>query len=139
MITPQMILNVRYEIGDTDLSLPILSDAEYTYFLTKNEENINKTALDAARVILFKLSIRSEDSTVDIFSIKGSKAAEAYKNALILFITNPSLNKILDGVSPYFGGVSQSDMSANESNTDNVIFETGNSNVEIQTNNPFLY
>lgn len=117
------IQKVRYEIGDTDPSLPILNDAEYEYFLEKNANSVGRSALDAAKTILFKLSQRGEES-VDIFSIKGNKAAEQYRLALQMYLKDPNLNPVLNNVKAYFGGVSKSDMQANDANADNNLVPT---------------
>lgn len=117
------IQKVRYEIGDTDPSLPILNDTEIEYFLEKNNYNLNRTCLDAARVILFKLSQRGEE-TVDIFSIKGNKSAEQYRLALQMYIKDPNLNPVLQNVRGYVGGVSKSDMEANDAVADNNVVPT---------------
>lgn len=114
---------IRYELGDTDVSFPIMSDSEYEYFLEKNNYNVIKASLDAARVILFKLAQRGEE-TVDIFSIKGTKAAEQYRLALQMYIKDPNLNPVLNNVRGYFGGVSISDMEANDANSDNNLVPT---------------
>ena len=90
MITPEMINAVRFEVGDLSQELPFLNDDSYIYFLEKNKENIRKASLDAARVIMLNLSINANDRTVDILSIKGGKAAEAYREALRLFLSNPN-------------------------------------------------
>lgn len=129
-VTPDMINAVRLETADFDPSLPILSDSEITYFLTKNNESIRKASLDAARVILMKLA-QTGDDIVGIISIKGSKIAEQYRLALELYLKSPHLNPILDGLGSfadsngttqnpvYAGGISNSDMLANVSNSDN--------------------
>ncbi len=117
------IQKVRYELGDTDISFPLLTDIEYEYFLEKNNDSIVRTAIDAAKTILMKLSMRGE-STVDIFSIKGNKAAEQYRLALQLYIKDPSLNPLINNVRGYVGGVSISDMEANDGNLDNNLVPT---------------
>lgn len=114
------ILDIRYELGDTSPEFPIMSDAEITYFLNKNDSNLHRTAMDVAKSILFKLSTRS-DETVDLFSIKGSQAAKNYMAALKLYISNPDLNKMYDNVMPYASGISKSDMEANDATLDNNI------------------
>jgi hypothetical protein len=119
MATAQEIQTLRYELADTDTTLPILSDAEYAYFIDKNAGSIRRAMLDAARTILFKLSINSTDSTVDIFSIKGSKAAQQYIEALKLFLRDPNLNPALTLGGGYAGGISKQDMQNNVDNTDN--------------------
>lgn len=112
------IQKVRLEVGDTEVDLPILTDEEYEYFLEKNSGSVRRASIDAAKTILFKMSMRS-DETVDIFSFKGSKAAQSYVMALTLFLKNPDLNPILQNAMPYGSGVSISEMNANDSNTDN--------------------
>ena len=112
------IQDLRYELGDTSVEFPIMSDAEYTYFLDKNSGSLQRASLDAAKSIMLKLSMRS-DSVVDIFSIKGSQAAKNYMQALQMYIKNPDLNKIFDNLMPYAGGISKTDMLTNDANLDN--------------------
>jgi hypothetical protein len=115
------VQDIRYEIGDTDGNFPILADDEINYYLTKNSDTLSQTCIDCARAILMKLSLRAEDTTVDIFSVKGSKAAESYRQALVLYISNPMLNPVLKNAQGWFGGVSVSQMQNNDSNLDNNI------------------
>jgi hypothetical protein len=117
MASAEDILKVRYELADTDPVFQFLSDSEIVYFLDKNEQSVRRSMLDCAKTILFKLSMRG-DETVDIFSFKGSKAAEAYKNALHLFIKNPAFNPALTLAAAYAGGISRSDIEANEADED---------------------
>lgn len=117
-ITPEMILQVRYEVGDVSVELPILSTDEYTYFLSKNQESIRRASLDAAKTILFKLSLSSGRKTIDILSIDNSRSASSYREALMAFVKNPELNGSLGNLLPYAGGISKSDMAKN--NTDDV-------------------
>ena len=111
---------LRYELGDVSPAFPIMSDEEYRYFLSKNDYVVRRAAMDAAKSIMFKLSMR-DDSSVDIFSIKGSAAARNYMQALLMFIKNPDLNSLYDKVQGYAGGISKADMQANDSNLDNNI------------------
>ena len=113
MVTPEMISAVRMEVGDLSVELPFLTDDVYTYFLTKNNENIRRSSLDAARVILLNLSINSNDRTVDVLSIKNSKAAEAYREALRLFVTNPNLNSMYAYLTAYGSGIDRNEMLTN--------------------------
>lgn len=117
MASAEDILKVRYELADTDPVFQFLSDSEISYFLDKHSQSINRSMLDCAKTILFKLSMRG-DETVDIFSFKGAKAAEAYRDALHLFIKNPAFNPALTLANAYAGGISRSDMQANESDED---------------------
>lgn len=111
---------LRIELGDTSPEFPIMSDDEYNYFLSKHDWNIRRASMDAAKSIMLKLSMRT-DETVDIFSIKGASAAKNYMQALQMFIKNPDLNSMYDKVQGYAGGISKADMLANDSNLDNNI------------------
>jgi hypothetical protein len=110
---------VRIELGDTS-ELPVMSDEEINYFLSKNNWNIQRTCLDVAKSMLLKLSMVS-DQTVDIFSIRGSAAAKQYMQALKMYITDPNLNQALQNLQGYAGGISKADMLANDNNVDNNI------------------
>lgn len=114
------IQKVRIEVADLDPGFPLLADDEYSYLLEKNNNSIVRASVDAARIILLKLS-QQTDETVSIFSIRGSKAAEQYRLALELYIKNPQLNPLYNNLQGYFGGVSISDMEANNANCDNNI------------------
>ena len=116
------IQKVRIEVADLDPGFPLLADDEYSYLLEKNNNSIVRASVDAARIILLKLS-QQTDETVSIFSVKGSKAAEQYRLALELYIKNPQLNPLYNNLQGYFGGVSISDMEANAANPDNNIVE----------------
>lgn len=111
---------LRIELGDTSAEFPIMTDDEYNYFLSKHDWNIRRASMDAAKSIMLKLSMRT-DETVDIFSIKGSSAAKNYMQALQMFIKNPDLNTLYDKVQGYAGGISKADMLANDANLDNNI------------------
>jgi len=112
------IQDIRYELTDTDVNFPILSDAEITYYLTKNSSNLARTSMDCARAILMKLSMR-DNFTVDIFAVRSSGTAQQYMLALQLYIKDPNLNPLMQNLQGYVGGVSISDMQANDSNSDN--------------------
>lgn len=112
------VQKVRLSVGDIDPSLPILSDTDYEYFLEKNNNNITRAGLDAARSVLLVLSQRT-DETVDIFSVRGSKAAESYRLALQLFLRDPSMNPVLQNCQGWFGGTSNTDILDNLNNADN--------------------
>ena len=132
------IQKVRIEVADLDPGFPLLSDDEYSYILEKNNNSIVRAATDAARIILLKLS-QQTDETVSIFSVRGSKAAEQYRLALELYIKNPQLNPLYNNLQGYFGGVSLSDMSANNSNADNNIVENPGSTNQMFATGPFTY
>lgn len=112
------VQQVRLLIQDNEPGLYILADEEIEFLLERNANSVNAASIEAARIVLFKLSQRGEES-VDIFSIKGGKAAEQYRLALQLYLKDPMLNPILNNVRGYVGGVSKSDMQANDANADN--------------------
>lgn len=115
------VQQIRFELGDTDQTFPILGDDEIQYFIDKNQGSLGKSCMDCARTILLKLSMRAGEETVDIFTVRGEKAAKSYMEALKLYITNPYLNPLSQVLQGYFGGVSISDKTSNNQNTDNNI------------------
>ena len=130
------IQKVRIEVADLDPGFPLLADDEYSYLLEKNNNSIVRASVDAARIILLKLS-QQTDETVSIFSVKGSKAAEQYRLALELYIKNPQLNPLYNNLQGYFGGVSISDMEANAANPDNNIVENPGKTDSLYQTGPF--
>ena len=131
-----LIQQVRLEVADLDPSFPLLADSDYEYLLLKHNNSVVRAAVDAARIILLMLSQRT-DETVSIFSVRGSKAAEQYRLALELYIKNPQLNPLYNNLQGYFGGVSLSDMSANNSNADNNIVKNPGKTDALFTTGPF--
>jgi len=114
-LTPIQI--IRLTVQDSTPGLYIISDEEIQYFLDKNESNINRTALDCARVILLNLSMRS-NCTVDVLSLSSSKVAQEYRLSLQMFLRDPSMNPVLTNCQGYAGGISVSDMQSNVDNPD---------------------
>lgn len=139
--TPADILKVRIEVSDTEAGLYILPDVTYEYFLNKNGGSIARSALDAAKTILFKLSIESTDEVISILSLKGSKAAEQYRLALELYLKSPSLNPLYQNATLWAGNISKSEISTNNNTLDNNIPSLAISNSECldtTPDNPFL-
>lgn len=120
-ITPEMIQSVRWETGDVSIDLPIMSNEELTYYLSKHNESIRRASLDVAKTILFKISMTSSRRTVDILSIDSTKTATAYKEALLTYIKNDALNGALGNLLPYAGGISKSDIEANNTGDNNYV------------------
>lgn len=116
-----LIQQVRLLVQDNDVTFPFLSDAEVEFFLERNENNVDRSAIEAAKVILLQLSMRSSSETVDMFTITGKNAAEQYRMALELFLKSPSMNPVLNGIVPYAGGISLADIQSNNDNIDNNI------------------
>ena len=137
MATLTDIQKLRVEVGDTDVSFPILDDSSYQYFLDKHSNNLNRAALDAARAILFQLSTRNSE-TVDVFSVKNT-SAESYRQALLLYIKDPTLNPLYQNLKGYVGGVSVSDMQKNNANLDNNIIQSPSDSGELVNTSFFTY
>ena len=97
-LTP--LQQVRLLVQDNVPGLYFCSDDEVNFLLDRNSQNVNRASLEVARVILLNLSMRS-DSTVDILSIKSSKAAASYSLALQLFLKDASLNPVLTNCAGY--------------------------------------
>ena len=123
-ITPELIMQVRYETQDITPGLYILDDSTLTYFLEKHRGNVPRASLDAARAMLFQLSQNASSEQVDVFSIKGASAATAFREALELYIKNPYLNPLASNLKGWIGGVSKSEMTLNDSNLDNNIVQS---------------
>ena len=132
------IQKVRIEVADLDPGFPLLADDEYSYLLEKNNNSVVRASVDAARIILLKLS-QQTDETVSIFSVKGSKAAEQYRLALELYIKNPQLNPLYNNLKGFFGGVSISDMAENNANLDNNIIQSPSDSGELVNTSFFTY
>jgi len=115
-LTP--LQQIRLIIQDNTPGLYIISDDELQYFLEKNNDNITRASMDAAKVVLLNLSMRGDES-VDIFSIRGSKQASEYRLSLQMFLRDPNTNPYIQDVKGYVGGVSKSDMQSNNSTFDN--------------------
>jgi hypothetical protein len=120
MATLTLIQQVRLTVQDNVVGLYILTDDEIQYFLDKNNNSIARASIDAAKSILLNLSMRTDD-IVDVLSIKNSKTAEQYRLSLQMFLRDPNSSPYLQDVQGYVGGVSISDMQANNTNTDNNI------------------
>ena len=131
-----LIQQVKLEVADLDQAFPLLSDADYDYLLLKHNNSVVRAAVDAARIILLLLSQRT-DETVDVFSVRGSKAAEQYRLALELYIKNPQLNPLYNNLQGYFGGVSISDMAENNADLDNNIIENPGKTESFYQTDPF--
>ena len=139
-VTPEDIFKVRMEVQDVDIGLYVLPDETYEYLLLKNDGSISTSSIEAARMILLRLSMTAKDEIVDIIAIKGSKTAESYRLALELYLKSPQLNPMFNKVTPYAGNISKSDIITNNSNTDTNYVKNINSDFETTSfsSNAFL-
>lgn len=108
---------VRMTVGDTDTSNEYISDQWYTHFLSNNSNNETRTAIDCAKAILARFTFNTREK-VDQIEIYGNELFPNYLIWLKEFIESPALSG-LKSPSPYAGGVSISDMAANNNNSDN--------------------
>ena len=131
-----LIQQVRLNVQDNTPGLYIISDDEITYLLEKFNNNVDKASYQAAKIILLNLAQRS-DETIDVFSIKGSKSATEYRLALELFLKDPANNPLYQNLKGYVGGVSISDMEANNANLDNNIVENPGKTESLYQTGPF--
>lgn len=113
---------VRLLCQDNTPGLYIISDDEIDFLLERNSNNVDRTVYEALQIMLRYLAQRG-DETVDIFSIRGSKAAEQMRLAIELYLKDPTNNPLYKNLQGYFGGVSISDMQANNDDCDNNIVE----------------
>lgn len=102
---------VRLMVGDIWDDFEILGDTDYQYFLNKYNGNVNRSALDAARTILFKVSRFTRERTGDI-EVYGSEWFKDYLAALKLILTNPDIT--ISVARPYAGGIDKQDMYDND-------------------------
>lgn len=106
---------VRLLVGDVFEDFEILDDATYQYFLDKNNGNETAAAVDAAKVIRYKIAKAPYRERAGQYEV-WDKFAELYTaalNDLIDDIGNGSFVAI-----PYAGGISRRDMRRNDLDPD---------------------
>lgn len=118
-ITPELIMQVRYEVQDVTPGLYVIDNETIAYFLEKHHGNVTRASMDVARAMLFRLSQDSSTEIVDIFTIRNGASATAFKEALQLYLKNPYLNPLNSNLKGWVGGVSKSEMLANDADLDN--------------------
>jgi hypothetical protein len=111
------ILAVRLLIGDVEGSpfYQIFTDEEIQYFLDINGGNIRLAARDAA--IAASMQIAGVATRERVGDVEVWRSAEAYLSALKFFITNPVAN-IPNGLMPWAGGISKTQVCENNNNPD---------------------
>lgn len=114
------VQKIKLEIGLFGEAEDILTDDEISYFLEKNNNNIKKACLDAAKTVLFYLAqLIHERSTADL-EMWNHTWYENYMRTLEMYINNPSYSIDITSLKPYCGGVSISDIRDNINNQDNL-------------------
>ena len=127
---------VRLLCQDNTPGLYIISDDEINFLLERNNNNVDRAVYEALQIMLRYLAQRG-DETVDIFSIRGSKAAEQMRLAIELYLKDPANNPLYKNLQGFFGGVSLSDMQANNDDCDNNIVENPGKSDSLYQTGPF--
>lgn len=122
MLTP--IEQVKLEIGLSRLEETILTDDEIQYFLTKNNNNIRRASMDAAKTVLFYISRYVHEKSGLELEIWGHTWYENYMKSLELYIRDPNYSMAIEKARPYAGGISFTDVKENISNPD--VLNAGN-------------
>ena len=129
---------VRLLCQDNTPGLYIISDDEIDFLLQRNNNNVDKAVYEALQIMLRYLAQRGDES-IDVFSIRGSKAAEQMRLAIELYLKDPANNPLYKNLKGYVGGVSISDMDANNANLDNNIIQSPSDSGELVNTNFFTY
>lgn len=118
--TNNPIDRIRLAVGDIWDDIEMLKDADYQYFLDRNDGNENRATMDAIKAILFKLARMTRERTGDI-EVYGGEWFDHYYKMLLLLLKDP--NASISLAVPYAGGISKTDMYLNDANCDNVVRE----------------
>ena len=129
---------VRLLCQDNTPGLYIISDDEIDFLLQRNNNNVDKAVYEALQIMLRYLAQRGDES-IDIFSIRGSKSAEQLRLAIELYLKDPANNPLYKNLKGYVGGVSISDMDANNANLDNNIIQSPSDSGELVNTSFFTY
>lgn len=115
-LTNSAVDRVRLRLGDFHCPY-ILDDQSIDYYITKNSNNENKAYKELLTVMLFSLSRLTRERAGDL-EIFGSEYFRQYFDSVKLALSNPELNYIV--AMPFAGGISRSDMTTNQQDTDSV-------------------
>ena len=129
---------VRLLCQDNTPGLYIISEDEIDFLLQRNNNNVDKAVYEALQIMLRYLAQRGDES-IDVFSIRGSKSAEQMRLAIELYLKDPANNPLYKNLKGYVGGVSISDMNANNANLDNNIIQSPSDSGELVNTGFFTY
>ena len=129
---------VRLLCQDNTPGLYIISEDEIDFLLQRNNNNVDKAVYEALQIMLRYLAQRGDES-IDVFSIRGSKSAEQMRLAIELYLKDPANNPLYKNLKGYVGGVSISDMDANNANLDNNIIQSPSDSGELVNTGFFTY
>ena len=129
---------VRLLCQDNTPGLYIISDDEIDFLLQRNNNNVDKAVYEALQIMLRYLAQRGDES-IDVFSIRGSKSAEQMRLAIEIYLKDPANNPLYKNLKGYVGGVSISDMEANNANLDNNIIQSPSDSGALVNTSFFTY
>lgn len=107
------IQEVRFLIQDTDASHPEFTDNEISYALGRASDSARRAAIALVERLLVRYSKMADTTELDL----SVRASQLYENAQQLLIQLKSGGV---GAIPYAGGISYSDIEANNSSGDRV-------------------
>ena len=105
---------VRFLIQDTDESYPIFTDAEVAYALGASADNARKAASVLVQRLMARYAAMADTTELDL-SVRASQLYDHYKD-LLTSLNSPYAGNL--SVVPYAGGISGSDILANQANRD---------------------
>ena len=129
---------VRLLCQDNTPGLYIISEDEIDFLLQRNNNNVDKAVYEALQIMLRYLAQRGDES-IDVFSIRGSKSAEQMRLAIELYLKDPANNPLYKNLKGYVGGVSITDMDANNANLDNNVVQSPSDSGELVNTSFFTY
>lgn len=133
-------------LGLTQPTQSLLTDVEVDYFISKNSGNTTQAAVEAARVVLFKLSqnVRSRWDNAEVYE---DQLFKQWSEALQVFVErndegslSASLSIAVSKANGYAGNISLADMQANDENVDNntIVKQRDYEYGSPSSDNPFL-
>ena len=111
---------IRVVIGDTNVPT-YLSDTEIQLFLDQHPASEKSATIASAYGVLAKMAMTSTFSRVDVLQEDKRQIAKNYADFIKMTMLNPLYAQ--RAVRTYAGGVSKSDMAANDANPDNNIVQ----------------
>jgi hypothetical protein len=110
---------LRLRVGDFFDDFQIFPDEVYQSYLDANGGNLTRASFAVIPAIIFALSRFTRERTGDI-EVYGNEWVKSYKDWLLAYLKNPNISPMYAGLMPYAGGISKTDMAANDANCDNV-------------------
>lgn len=117
---------VKLEIGLIGDASTLLNDTEIQYFIDSNK-TFKSACLSTAKTVMFMLSQFLHEKTAGELEIWGNTWCENYKDALKMYISNPSFNSDRLYAAVWAGGLSKSEIESynNDPDLQRIIIEKG--------------